>query len=73
MKQTYRTALLLLLRECLKNCIIYWLVFCLVDYVHHGHYSWSHNLILALIFSPIVPVLRRLFLERNGGIRRTMR
>ncbi len=70
MKQSCKATSLLLLWECLKNVLLYWFVFCLVDYVHHGHYSWSNDLILAAILGPIIPLLRRCFLERNGGTRK---
>ena len=70
MKQPNKIALSLFLRECLTNCVLYWLVFCLSDYQNQGHYWWSHNLILAAVLSPIIPLLRRCFLERNGGTRK---
>lgn len=70
MKQSTKSALLLLLRECLSICVISWLMFCLVDYEDRGHLFWRHNLILAIVISPIVPLLRRCFLERNGGTRK---
>ncbi len=58
------------LRDWLKNGVMYWLLFCVVEYVHHGYYSWRHELILAVVFSSLIPALRRVFLERDGGIRK---
>ncbi len=70
-KSTRMTALLGFLRDWLKNCVIYWLLFCAVEYTHHGHYSWKKELIMAVILSPIIPTLRRVFYEHPGGIRPT--
>ena len=70
MKQNYRLTLLLLLREGLKNFFLYWLTFCLLDFVHRGHYSWSDNIIVAAVLSPVIPLIRRCCLERNGGTRK---
>ena|GEM_PF-1930619 len=70
MKQDYRLTLLLLLQECLKNFFLYWLTFCLLDFVHRGHYSWSDNIIVAAVLSPVIPLIRRCFLVRNGGTRK---
>ena len=72
MKQSPKAMLVLFLRNCLETCFIYWLVFCLVDYVHHHQFFLGRDLILAAIFCPILPLLRCFFTERNGGSRKTM-
>ena len=68
-KRTQKMTLSSFLRDWLKNCALYWFLFCLIEYVHHGHYFWKKELIFAVVLSPIIPALKRVFRENQGGIR----
>ena len=68
-KSTQMVAWSSFLWDWLKNCALYWLLFCLVEYVHHGHYFWKNELTIAVALSPIIPALRRVFCANQGGLR----
>ena len=68
-KRTQKMTLSGFLWDWLKNCVCCWLLFCAVEYTHHGHFIWMKELVLAVGISVIYTIHQRLFYENQGGVR----